>query len=230
MSSSIKFGEDNEGSGIPYYGSGSILRTLGTERRAMHGYGNGTRVIQNGRVHTDDILNINVGGKKYTVRRSDMLADPRSKLADWFRPGAVRLIPTDRAGNVFIDSDSKTFRHILAYLRFKKERFVGSLALPSLPDELSKLVGECEALNLAELKEIALEMLHKYLRMEEQHYMASYVQMTIRDLEAWQFEKEQQSSISERKSPIPQQGRQQIVDKGEKKPAREHSYDEWDNI
>uniref|UniRef100_A0A1I8C1I3 BTB_2 domain-containing protein n=1 Tax=Meloidogyne hapla TaxID=6305 RepID=A0A1I8C1I3_MELHA len=164
------------------------------------------------------------------VRRSDMLADPRSKLADWFRPGAVRLIPTDRAGNVFIDSDSKTFRHILAYLRFKKERFVGSLALPSLPDELSKLVGECEALNLAELKEIALEMLHKYLRMEEQHYMASYVQMTIRDLEAWQFEKEQQSSISERKSPIPQQGRQQIVDKGEKKPAREHSYDEWDNI
>uniref|UniRef100_A0A914KXQ5 Potassium channel tetramerisation-type BTB domain-containing protein n=1 Tax=Meloidogyne incognita TaxID=6306 RepID=A0A914KXQ5_MELIC len=218
MSSSIKFGEENEGSGIPYYGSGSILRTLGTERRAMHGYGNGTR-------------NINVGGKKYTVRRSDMLADPRSKLADWFRPGAVRLISTDRAGNVFIDSDSKTFRHILAYLRFKKERFVGSLALPSLPDELAKLVGECEALNLAELKEIALEMLNKYLRMEEQHYMASYVQMTLRDLEAWQFEKEQQSSISESKSPIPQQERQQILNnKSEKKAVREHSYDEWDNI
>uniref|UniRef100_A0A915LYM2 Potassium channel tetramerisation-type BTB domain-containing protein n=1 Tax=Meloidogyne javanica TaxID=6303 RepID=A0A915LYM2_MELJA len=197
MSSSIKFGEENEGSGIPYYGSGSILRTLGTERRAMHGYGNGTRVIQNGRYNeyvvnkSAQIFSDKLAPEMYEVRRSDMLADPRSKLADWFRPGAVRLISTDRAGNVFIDSDSKTFRHILAYLRFKKERFVGSLALPSLPDELAKLVGECEALNLAELKEIALEMLNKYLRMEEQHYMASYVQMTLRDLEAWQFEKEQ---------------------------------------
>ncbi|KAF7632211.1 BTB_2 domain-containing protein [Meloidogyne graminicola] len=77
MSSKIKFGDENEGNGIPFYGSGSILRSLGTERQAMHGYGNGTRIIQNGRVHTDDILNINVGGKKFTVRRSDMLADPR---------------------------------------------------------------------------------------------------------------------------------------------------------
>ena len=50
------------------------------------------------RRHADDILNINVGGKKYTVRRTDLLADPRSKLAEWFKPGTIRPIPTDRGG------------------------------------------------------------------------------------------------------------------------------------
>ena len=50
-------------------GPASILRTVGTEMKPTHGYGNGTRTVlqQSGRVHTDDILNINVGGKKYTV-------------------------------------------------------------------------------------------------------------------------------------------------------------------
>lgn len=39
-----------------------------------------------------------------------------------------------------MDRDAKTFRHILAYLRLKKEKFVPSLALPSKPDDLAKLV------------------------------------------------------------------------------------------
>ena len=54
-----------------------------------------------------------------------------------------------------------------------------------------RLVGECEALNLVELKELALEMLQKYQRTEEQHYVTSYVQVAIRDYESWQFEREQ---------------------------------------
>ncbi|KHJ77325.1 K+ channel tetramerization domain protein [Oesophagostomum dentatum] len=90
--------------------------------------------------HADDILNINVGGKKYTVRRTDMLADPRSKLAEWFKPGTVKPIATDKGGNYYLDRDAKTFRHILAYLRLKKEKFVPSLALPSKPDDLAKWV------------------------------------------------------------------------------------------
>lgn len=49
------------------------------------------------------------------------------------------------------------------------------LALPSKPDELAKLVGECEALNLVELREMALEMLQKYQRTEEQHYVEEIV-------------------------------------------------------
>lgn len=34
-----------------------------------------------------------------------------------------------------------------------------------------RLIGECEALNLVELRELALEMLQKYVRTEEQHYV-----------------------------------------------------------
>ncbi|PAV61298.1 hypothetical protein WR25_13798 isoform B [Diploscapter pachys] len=139
----------------------------------------------------DDILNVNVGGKKYTVRRTDLLADPRSKLAEWFKPGTTKPIAQDKGGNYYLDRDAKSFRHILAYLRLKKEKFVPSLALPSKPDDLAKLVGECEALNLAELKEMALDLLTKYQRTEEQHYVTSYVQMTLRDYESFQFEREQ---------------------------------------
>ena len=45
---------------------------------------------------------------------------------------------TSQGGNYYLDRDAKTFRHILAYLRLKKEKFVPSLALPSKPDDLAK--------------------------------------------------------------------------------------------
>uniref|UniRef100_A0A7E4VKY5 BTB_2 domain-containing protein n=1 Tax=Panagrellus redivivus TaxID=6233 RepID=A0A7E4VKY5_PANRE len=151
---------------------------------------------------SDDILNINVGGKKYTVRRTDLLADPRSKLAEWFKAGTTKPIATDKGGNIYIDRDAKCFRHILSYLRLKKEKFVPSMALPSKPDDLAKLVGECEALNLVELKELALEMLQKYQRTEEQHYVTSYVQIAIRDYESWQFEREQGAPIKSRNKSV----------------------------
>ncbi|CAJ0941159.1 unnamed protein product, partial [Mesorhabditis belari] len=170
------------------------------------------------RRHADDILNINVGGKKYTVRRTDLLADPRSKLAEWFRPGTQKAIATDKGGNYYLDRDAKTFRHILSYLRLKKERFVPSLALPSKPDDLAKLVGECEALNLAELKEMALEMLQKYQRTEEQHYVTSYVQNAVRDYETWQFEKEQNQMNLKKKAHI------------EDDYVPNAAYDEWDRM
>ncbi|KAK0397263.1 hypothetical protein QR680_002055 [Steinernema hermaphroditum] len=169
--------------------------------------------------HADDILNINVGGKKYTVRRMDLLADPRSKLAEWFKPGTIKPIATDKGGNYYLDRDAKTFRHILAYLRLKKEKFVPSLALPSKPDDLAKLVAECEALNLNELKELALDLLQKYQRTEEQHYVTSYVQVAIRDYESWQFEREQNSISIKKKKPA--------VEDTFQTPS---TYDDWDNI
>uniref|UniRef100_A0A9J2PBZ4 Potassium channel tetramerisation-type BTB domain-containing protein n=1 Tax=Ascaris lumbricoides TaxID=6252 RepID=A0A9J2PBZ4_ASCLU len=170
--------------------------------------------------HADDILNINVGGKKFTVRRTDLLADPRSRLAEWFKPGTVKPIATDKGGNYYLDRDAKSFRHILAYLRLKKEKFVPSLALPSKPDDLAKLVGECEALNLAELKELAIDLLQKYQRTEEQHYVTSYVQIALRDFESWQFEKEQNTVSTKKKASTPQE---------ENFPAQS-TYDEWDNM
>ncbi|MFH4977232.1 hypothetical protein AB6A40_003941 [Gnathostoma spinigerum] len=141
--------------------------------------------------HLDDILNINVGGKKYTVRRTTLLADQKSRLAEWFRVGSMKHIPIDKGGNYYIDRDAKTFRHILEYLRLKKEKFVPLLALPSKPDELAKLVSETEALSLTELKEMAMDLLQKYQRTEEQHYVTSYVQVALSEFESWLFEHEQ---------------------------------------
>lgn len=53
-----------------------------------------------------------------------------------------------------------------------------------------RLVAECEALNLAELKDSALEMLHFYQRTEEQHYVTTYVQSAVRDYESFVFERD----------------------------------------
>uniref|UniRef100_A0A0K0F0D9 BTB_2 domain-containing protein n=1 Tax=Strongyloides venezuelensis TaxID=75913 RepID=A0A0K0F0D9_STRVS len=170
--------------------------------------------------HVEDIININVGGKKYTVRRNDLCADPRSRLNEWFKPGSSKPIGTDKGGNFYLDRDPKSFRHILSYLRLKKERFVPSLALPAKPDDLAKLVGECEALNLVELKELALEMLQKYQRTEEQHFVTSYVQVALRDYESWQFEKEQNGSSSK-------PSKKSTVDESFQSPS---SYDEWDSL
>lgn len=38
---------------------------------------------------------------------------------------------------------------------------------------------------------MAIDVLQKYQRTEEQHYVTSYVQIALRDIEAWQFEREQ---------------------------------------
>lgn len=56
-------------------------------------------------------------------------------------------------------------------------------------------MAECESLNLVELKELALDMLQKYQRTEEQHFVTSYVQVALRDYEAWQFEQEQAKNL-----------------------------------
>uniref|UniRef100_A0AAF5PJ97 Potassium channel tetramerisation-type BTB domain-containing protein n=2 Tax=Wuchereria bancrofti TaxID=6293 RepID=A0AAF5PJ97_WUCBA len=169
--------------------------------------------------HTDDILNVNVGGKRYTVRRTDLLADPKSKLAEWFKPGTVKQIATDKGGNYYLDRDPKSFRHILAYLRLKKEKFVLSLALPAKPDDLAKLVAECEALNMVELKNLALDVLQKYQRTEEQHYVTSYVQIALRDYETWQFDREQGTITKKGKG-----------GSAEMASTVTSAYDEWDNM
>lgn len=66
------------------------------------------------------------------------MADPRSKLADWFKPGSIKPISTDRGGNIYLDRDPKIFRHILTYLNQKKDHYCPTFALPSKPDNLAK--------------------------------------------------------------------------------------------
>lgn len=53
-----------------------------------------------------------------------------------------------------------------------------------------RLVAECEALNMTELKNLALDVLQKYQQTEEQHYVTSFVQIVLRDYETWQFHHE----------------------------------------
>ena len=37
--------------------------------------------------------------------------------------------------------------------------------------QIFRLIGECEALNLAELKDLAIEMLQKYHHTDEKHFV-----------------------------------------------------------
>ncbi|VDM44810.1 unnamed protein product, partial [Toxocara canis] len=114
--------------------------------------------------------------------------------------------------NYYLDRDAKTFRYILGYLRLKKEKFVPSLALPSKPDALARLVGECGALNLIELKDMAMSLLRKYQQNEEKHFVSCYVQNAVRDFELWQLEQEQGAG------------------EGLSGSATVHDYDEWANM
>lgn len=84
----------------------------------------------------DEILNINVGGKKFTVRKSVLTADPQSKLFEWFKPNATKSVAQDKAGNLFIDRDGRTFRHVINYLRLKREKQLVNMALPAKPEVL----------------------------------------------------------------------------------------------
>lgn len=40
------------------------------------------------------------------------ILDPRSKLADIFRPNSNKPLPTDKGGNIFLNRDPKCFRDI----------------------------------------------------------------------------------------------------------------------
>lgn len=42
------------------------------------------------------------------------------------------------AGNYYLDRDAKTFRHILSYLRMKRENNSLLLSLPSKPEQLAR--------------------------------------------------------------------------------------------
>lgn len=134
----------------------------------------------------DEIININVGGKKFTTRRSTLAADPKSRLADWFGKPQTRSVPQDKAGNYFLDRDGKTFRYILSYLRFKKDKMLPIFGLPLKPDELAKVIMDADALRLEELRELCTEMLARYQR-EETNYVGAYVTNAIREYDTMSY-------------------------------------------
>lgn len=84
------------------------------------------------------------------------------------------MLDVDKDGNFFLNRDSESFRHILAYLRFKNEGIKVALALPSQPDELAKLAAECGALRINEFERLALRMLSNYKHLEASHVVKTY--------------------------------------------------------
>lgn len=151
----------------------------------------------------EEILNISVQGKKFTVKKSLLCTDPKSKLYEWFKPSSSKPIPQDKAGNHFLDLDGKSFRCILNYLRYKRERLPLVLALPQKPDDLATLVSlsylciiniyinicsllaESESLKMDELSELCSEMLQRYQREDATFAETAYATCINRELEHW---------------------------------------------
>ncbi|VDP01980.1 unnamed protein product [Soboliphyme baturini] len=143
----------------------------------------------------DEILTISIGGKRYTLSRSLLTVDQRSKLADWFKPGSSKSYITDKAGHTFLDRDGKTFRHVLNYLRFKKEKIPAVFCLPSKPDELARLCAEATFLQMDELRSFCVSMLKKY-NLEEENYITPFVETILKEYDFWNAAKGGKKSAS----------------------------------
>ncbi|XP_028411495.1 uncharacterized protein LOC114534140 [Dendronephthya gigantea] len=90
-------------------------------------------------VRDDDIINLNVGGKKFTTTRSTLCQVKDSLLASMFSGRWEDSVPRDQDGAVFFDHNPKYFGLILDYLRAKKVATPENPApLPDVPDDQVK--------------------------------------------------------------------------------------------
>ena len=97
-------------------------------------------------VSDDDIIRLNVGGKKFTTTRSTLCQVEGSLLATMFSGRWEDGVKRDEEGAVFFDFNPQYFGYILEYLRTKK------IATPEDPAELPK-VPRAEAKNFNTLVE-----------------------------------------------------------------------------
>ena len=87
-------------------------------------------------VRDDDIINLNVGGQKFTTTRSTLCQVKDSLLASMFSGRWEDSVPRDQDGNVFFDHNPKYFGLILDYLRAKKVASPENPApLPNVPED-----------------------------------------------------------------------------------------------
>ena len=97
-------------------------------------------------VSDDDIIPLNVGGKKFTTTRSTLCQVEGSLLATMFNGRWEDGVKRDEDGVVFFDFNPQYFGYILEYLRTKK------IATPEDPAELPKVPRD-EAKNFNTLVE-----------------------------------------------------------------------------
>ena len=86
--------------------------------------------------HLSSIVNLHVGGRRFTTSLQTLTKDPDSMLAAMFS-GKFEVKPLED-GAFFIDRDGKHFRFILNYLR------TGKLTLPKGATFLDELAEEAE--------------------------------------------------------------------------------------
>ena len=83
-------------------------------------------------IRDDDIIRLNVGGKKFTTKRSTLCQVEGSLFATMFSGRWEDSVERDQDGAVFFDFNPQYFAYILDYLREKK--ITSGQNLPSLPE------------------------------------------------------------------------------------------------
>ena len=87
----------------------------------------------------NDIIHLNVGGKKMTTKRSTLCQVEGSLLASMFSGRREDGLERDKDGRIFLDFNPKYFVLILDYLRAKKNETPENPApLPQVPSEQLK--------------------------------------------------------------------------------------------
>ena len=93
-------------------------------------------------VSDDDLVEINAGGKLFTVKRGTLKQLPDSRLAVLFSGRWDKKLARDDKGRIFLDVNSKCFQAIVDYLN---ELAISSEddapALPSVDDELQHILA-----------------------------------------------------------------------------------------
>ena len=87
------------------------------------------------KVSDDDIINLNVGGKKITTKRSTLCQVEGSLLASMFSGRWENKLSRDEDGRVFFDFNPQYFLLILDFLRARK---ISSPEKPKVPEDQAK--------------------------------------------------------------------------------------------
>ncbi|CAJ0938404.1 unnamed protein product, partial [Mesorhabditis belari] len=117
----------------------------------------------------NDIINFNVGGKKFSTFRKTFPKD--TPFYKWFVTGTKEVPFVVRENEFFIDRDPKTFSVILNYFRLKTAGQLWEACLPKDPDRLALLTQEAEYFNLPQLRDQAINLLQSSCEEKPTNYI-----------------------------------------------------------
>lgn len=96
----------------------------------------------------DEIVDLNVGGMRFSTSKKVLLKFDKSLLFEWFSGNAnlsSSKLPKDKTGCVFIDRDGELFRYVLDFLRCDR------LILPDKFADRRRLLNEAQYYKLDRL-------------------------------------------------------------------------------